>query len=102
MAKDSALLSGVFSFVLHNAVEVFPVRIRSRETGISMFRVSPGGTGGNKLDVTEQVDEATMISRVLVNKYGVRCSSLDGSTQGQYKPDQRAVSHVKRYSRPPF
>ena len=102
MAKDTSLLSGAFSFVLHSGKEVFPVRMRSRKTGLSSFRVSPGGTGGNKLEATEQVDEARMISRVLVDKYAVRCISLDGEVNGQYKPDGPSVSHVKPYSQRPF
>jgi hypothetical protein len=89
-------MSGTFSFILHSGVEVFPVKIRSRATGRIAFRVSPGGTGGNALAATEQVDEATMVKRVLGDGFGVRCNSLDGAVQGQYKAGHRAVKEVRR------
>jgi hypothetical protein len=90
-------MSGTFSFILHSGVEVFPVKMRSRATGRIAFRVSPGGTGGNTLAATEQVDEATMVKRVLGDGFGVRCcNSLDGAVQGQYKAGHRAVKEVRR------
>ena len=102
MTKDRSRFSKHFSFKLHTGEEIFPVQIEARATGKIAFRVSPGGKGGNTLDVTEQVDESTMVKRVLVEGWGVRCSSLDGAVQGQYKPGQRAVAHIKRHTSPPF
>jgi hypothetical protein len=96
VTRRTSEMSGAFSFILHSGVEVFPVKMRSRATGRIAFRVSPGGTGGNTLAATEQVDEATMVKRVLGDGFGVRCSSLDGAVQGQYKAGHRAVKEVRR------
>jgi hypothetical protein len=102
MPLDAANFSRAFSFVLRNGAEVFPVKMRSRATGRSAFRVSPGGTGGNKLDVTEQVEEGIMIGRVLDEGYAVRCSTLDGSLRGQYRQGGRSVVALKQYKARPF
>lgn len=96
VTRKTSDFSNAFSFVLHSGHEVFPVKMRSRRTGLLAFRVSPGGTAGNTLAATEQVDEATMVKRVLVDGFGVRCSSLDGAVHGQYKAGHRAVKEVRR------
>lgn len=98
MTRKTSDFSGAFSFVLHSGQEVFPVKMRSRATGLLAFRVSPGGTGGNTLAATEQVDEPTMVQRALVDGFGVRCSSLDGLVHGQYKAGHRAVKEIRRRS----
>ena len=96
MPRKSSDFSNAFSFILHSGQEVFPVKMRSRATGLIAFRVSPGGAGGNRLAATEQVDEATMVDRALADGFGVRCSSLDGLITGQYKAGHRAVKEVRR------
>ena len=102
MAIDTTRLSGTFAFVLHSGLEIFPIKIRNQKTGKVAFRVSPGGKGGNTLDLTEQVDESEMIKRVLTDKYGVRCASLDGEVQGQYKMGHSAVKSVRQFVKSPF
>jgi hypothetical protein len=62
------------------------------------LRISVGGKGGNTLEATEEVDEATMIRKVLQDGYAVRCSSLDGEVNGLYKPGHRAVREIRRKS----
>ncbi|MEE1886708.1 hypothetical protein [Pseudomonas carassii] len=94
MANDQDRFSRAFRFVLNNGTEVFPVRMKSRSSGLVAYRVSRGGAGGNTLDASEEVDEITMIDKVLNLDFAVRCASLDGSVRGLYKKGQRSVREV--------
>jgi hypothetical protein len=76
-----------FSFVLQSNIEVYPVMMERRGNGHIAFRVS---LKGNTLDDLEEVDEETMVVKVLREGYGVRCASL-----GIYKKGQRAVKEVR-------
>lgn len=96
MAKSQERLSRKFSFILNNGAEVFPVQMRRRDTGSIAFRVSLGGTGGNTLEASEEVDEETMARKVLGEGYAVRCKSLDGNTNGLYKCGHRSVREIRR------
>jgi hypothetical protein len=96
MSVDQDRFSRAFSFVLNNGIELFPVKMKRRDTGVVAFRISKGGTAGNTLEVGEEVDEETMIYKVLKLGYAVRCCSVDGSIRGLYKPDQRSVREVRR------
>jgi hypothetical protein len=89
-------ISRKFSFILNNGTEVFPVQMKRRDTGTIAFRVSLGGAGGNTLEAGEEVDEETMVRKVLEEGYAVRCKSLDGSTNGLYKHGHRSVREVRR------
>jgi hypothetical protein len=84
-----------FSFVLNTGVEVFPVRMKQRDSGEAGFRVS---LRGNTTADAETVDEETMARKVLKEGYAVRCASMDGNVTGLYKADQRAVREVKIHS----
>ncbi len=95
VATSQERLSRIFSFILNNGTEVFPVQMKRRDTGVIAFRISPGGTGGNTLEASEEVDEITMVQKVLKEGYAVRCKSLDGSTNGLYKHGQRSVRDVR-------
>lgn len=96
MANDQDRFSRAFRFVLNNGTEVFPVRMKNRSTGLVAYRISHGGTGGNTLVAGEEVDEVTMINKVLNLDFAVRCASLDGSVRGLYKIGQRSVREVRR------
>jgi hypothetical protein len=96
VATSQERISRKFSFILNNGTEVFPIKIMRRETGVIAFRVSPGGTGGNTIEAGEEVDEDTMVRKVLEEGYAVRCKSLDGNTHGLYKPGERSVREVRR------
>ena len=96
MANDQDRFSRAFSFALNNGTEVFPVRMKNRSTGLIAYRISYGGTGGNTLEAGEEVDEVTMINKVLNLDFAVRCASLDGSVRGLYKIGQRSVREVRR------
>ena len=96
MDNDQDIFSRAFRFVLHSGTEVFPVRMKNRRTGLVAYRVSPGGAGGNTLDVIEEVDEVTMVHKVMNLDFAVRCASLDRSVRGLYKKDQRSVREVRR------
>ncbi len=88
--------SRAFSFVLNSGKEIFPIKMKRRDTGVVAYRISRGGTGGNTLDFSEEVDEPTMIRKVLDLGYAVRCASLDGKTKGLYKLGERSVREVRR------
>lgn len=94
MAINQERVSRRFSFILKSGVEVFPVLVKNLSTGNIAFRVTPGGTGGNKNINQDQVDENTMMQKVLYENYAVRCSSLDGKTTGLYKNGARSVERV--------
>jgi len=96
MATSQERISRKFSFVLNNGTEVFPVQMKRRDTGSIAFRISPGGTGGNTLEASEEVEEETMVRKVLNEGYAVRCRSLDGNTNGLYKHGHRSVREVRR------
>ena len=93
MAINQERVSRKFSFILKTGVEVYPVLVKDRKTGNIAFRVSVGGKGSNKTVNQDQVDESTMITRVLSENYQVRCSSLDGKN-GMYKKGERSVERV--------
>lgn len=83
-------------FILHDGCELFPIRMKNRETGLIAFRVSEGGTGGNTIEQTIEVtDENKMIDMVCKQEMSVRLSSADGKRQGQYRKGRRAVRTVE-------
>jgi hypothetical protein len=98
MAINQERVSRRFSFIFKSGVEVFPVLVKDRNTGNIAFRVAPGGKGSNKTVNQDQVDEETMVLRVLTENYLVRCSSLDGKTTGMYKNGERSVERVMQFS----
>lgn len=98
MTANLERFSLAFSFILNNGTEVFPVQMKRRDNGNLAFRISRGGKGGNTLESSEEVNEATMIGKVINDGYAVRCSSKDGSTNGLYKLGRRSVREVKRYT----
>ncbi len=94
MAISQNRISRKFCFVLNNGTKVFPAQMERRDTGNIAFRVSPGGTGGNTLEATLEVDEETMVHKVLKEGWAVRCKSVNGKTNGLYKHGHRSVSEV--------
>ena len=88
--------SYAFCFVLNNGTVLYPVRMKNRTTGKSAFRVSRGGTGGNKKENGMEVEsEAEMVNYALNLGYSVRAMSLDRKTFGLYKRDGRSVVDVR-------
>jgi hypothetical protein len=86
------------SFILKNGLEVFPVMMKRRDTGKLAFRISRGGTGGNTLSCGEEVDEETMLRKVLELGFSVRCVPLTGGRSSLYKPTGRSVREVRRHT----
>lgn len=92
----SDVFSRRFSFVLKNGKELFPVRMKNRQTGLIAFRVSKGGTGGNtKENGLEVWDENEMVRYVLELGFSVRASTLDKKISGLYRPEGRTVAQVR-------
>lgn len=99
MARDQDRFSHAFCFVLGSGKEIYPVKMKRRETGNIAFRVSPGGAGGNTVKASDEVDEPTMIQKVLKEGFAVRCASLDGEVYGLYKAGHRSVREVRHLAR---
>jgi hypothetical protein len=96
MTMELRCFSRAFSFILVNGVEIFPIQMKRRGSEVLAFRISPGGKDGNTTRMSEEVDEATMIYKVLTLGYAVRCASLDRQTRGLYKAKERSVRLVRR------
>ncbi|QKE37571.1 hypothetical protein [Ferrovum myxofaciens] len=96
MPTSQERISRKFSFILNNGAEVFPIQMKRRDTGTIAFRISLGGTDGNTLKACEEVDEETMVRKVLEEGYAVRCKSLDGNKHGLYKHGHRSVREIRR------
>lgn len=85
-------------FVLHDGTELFPVRMKNRESGKVAFRLSKGGAGGNTIENTVEVeDENEMIQLVCrkENPMAVRLLSGDDKRQGLYRKGGRSVRNVE-------
>lgn len=92
---DNARLCTRVRFTLHDGSELFPVRMKNRDTGRVAFRLSKGGTGGNTKEQTlEEEDENQMIEMVCYQGMAVRLQSANGSRQGLYRKDGRSVRSV--------
>lgn len=89
------LFSNLFYLVHKNGDKLYPVKMKNRETGKICFRVSPGGTGGNKKEMGLEVEsEHEMKKYVLQKGYAVRAATLNGSRKGLYKIGQRCIVSV--------
>jgi len=80
------------AFVLKNGHIIHPVKVKRRDTGKVAFRISGAG---NTVQASQEVDEQTMIRRVLVDGLAVRCASADGKINGLYRPAAKAVREVR-------
>lgn len=83
-------------YLLHkNSDKLYPVRMKNRDTGKICFRVSPGGTGGNRKELSLEIEcEHEMKNFVLRKGYAVRASTKDGTRKGLYKTEQRCIVSV--------
>lgn len=50
------LFSNLFYLVHKNGDKLYPVKMKNRESGKICFRVSPGGTGGNKKEMGLEIE----------------------------------------------
>ena len=83
-------------FILHDGTELYPVKMKNRQTGTVAFRLSEGGAGGNTIENTIEVaDEGEMISMVCNKGMSVRLQNADGKRQGLYTKDGRSVRNVE-------
>lgn len=85
MAAELDRCSNRFSFVLADGTEVFPVQVNCRDGAAPHYRVSSGRRGGHVLISGGEVNEATMLHKVLYQGYAVRCASADGAACGLYR-----------------
>ena len=95
VAPENDRLCTRVHFILHDGSELFPVRMKNRDTGHVAFRLSEGGTGGNTKEKTiEEEDENRMIEMVCHKGMAIRLQSANGSRQGLYRKDGRSVRSV--------
>jgi hypothetical protein len=95
---DQERFSNVISFILQSGEEVWPVQMKNRVTGLTAFRISPGGTGGNKLTSILEVTEKTMFDKVRNEAWAVRCAPKSGGHANLYKIGLRAVREVRLHT----
>jgi len=89
------IFSNLFYLVHRNGDKLYPVRMKNRDTGKTSFRVSAGGTGGNKKEMGLEIEcEQEMKKYVLQKGYAVRASTRDSSRKGLYKIGQRCIVSV--------
>lgn len=83
-------------FTLHDGTELFPIRMKNRQSGKVAYRLSEGGLEGNTLEKTIEVeDEDEMITLVCHEEKSVRLSSADNKRQGLYRKGGRSVRTVE-------
>lgn len=71
---------------------LYPVRIKNRETQRRLFRISPGGPGGNTKAIGLEVeDESQVLQKVVNDGFAVRAASRDRKIHGLYKLNQRSI-----------
>ncbi|EOX4805143.1 hypothetical protein ACFKIT_003765 [Vibrio alginolyticus] len=89
---SSELFSELFYLVHESGDELYPYRIKNRDTGKVAFRVSEGGEKGNTKEVSEEIDCEYEVKRlVLEHGYAVRAQTLDKTRSGLYKLGQRSI-----------
>jgi hypothetical protein len=95
-ALDKERFCGRLKFVLHDGTELFPVRMKSRDSGKVAFRLTAAGTAGNTKDTIEEVEaENQMIELVCKQNRAIRLYSADSSRQGIYRRTGRSVRFVE-------
>lgn len=97
MTTPEDRFSHCFSFTLINGNEVFPIKVKNRETGRVAFRISKGGKGGNTLEAGFEVDEQEMVEKVLHHGFSVRCAPQEGGANGLYSPTGRSVIRINKH-----
>lgn len=89
-------MSEAVVFELNDGRLVWPAEMRCNKTGKIAFRVSPGGTRGNTMELTQHVDEATMIRMVREHGYCVRCKERGAASPSSlYRPKGKEVREVR-------
>lgn len=77
--------------------ELYPVRMKNRDTGKIAFRLSK--KGNTKLDSIEVEDEALMIFKVLNERYMVRARTKlpinRGGRAGLYHHNERSIKNYR-------
>ena len=87
--------SSLFYLLHESGDQLFPVRMKNRETGELSFRVSPGGKGGNTKNAGIEVDDEVEMKRYVIERgYAVRASTLDRSRNGLFKVGQKSISRA--------
>lgn len=86
---------GRLFYLVHDSGDhLYPVRMKNRDSGVSAFRLSKGGTGGNtKANGREENNEAKVLDLVK-SGWAVRASTKNGSRSGLYKLSQRSIAAI--------
>jgi hypothetical protein len=78
-------------FFHKDGLVLYPVKIKNRDTGKLSFRLSEGGSGGNKKENGIEIeDPLAMVELVIQKGFAVRLSSLE-KKQGLYKINHRSI-----------
>ena len=80
-----------------NAGDMYPAKMKNRDTGIVAYRLSK--SGNTKKDSIEVADESEMIRKVVEEGYMVRAQTLKSASQGGrtglYRIGQRSITSYK-------
>jgi hypothetical protein len=69
--------SNLFYLLHKNGDKLYPVRMKNRDTGKICFRISPSGTGGNKMEMGLEIEcEHEMKNFVLQKGYPIQMPPL--------------------------
>lgn len=82
-------ITSPLTLVMKDGSRFRPTQMRNRVTGLASFRVALPGTGNNTMKACEQVDETTMIQKVVNMGYSVRCVEVGGDRFGLYSPQSK-------------
>jgi hypothetical protein len=89
----SDLISKKLILVHANGANLYPVRMKDRDTGRVAFRLSK--RGNTKKDSIEVVDELEMIRKVTKENYMVRARTVkpvsQGGSVGLYRLQERSI-----------
>lgn len=89
---SSEIFSDLFYLLHESGDQLYPCRMKNRDTGKVAFRVSKGGEKGNTKEVGQEIDCELEVKRlVLEHGYAVRAKTLDKTRNGLYKLGQRSI-----------
>lgn len=90
--------TNLFYFEHVSGGQLYPVKVKNRDTGKVAYRLSAGGVGGNKKEVSIEIDsEQQMKKMVLEEGFAIRAASKDRKRNGLYKLGMRSINRAVRF-----